>query len=122
MSNTLHTEAYSPQAVSRKGRPSVIFISISHGYSKDVSTSFPFLLLIILYAVCVYVCEFKAEPSGSDGTESTSMQDTQIQSWFGKISPGGGNDNPLQCSCYGQRSLVGYTVHRVAKSRTQVSD
>ena len=85
MSNTLHTEAYSPQAVSRKGRPSVIFISISHGYSKDVSTSFPFLLLIILYAVCVYVCEFKAEPSGSDGTESTSMQDTQIQSWFGKI-------------------------------------
>ena len=100
-----------------KGTPRFIS-SISHGYSKDVSTSFPFLLLIILYAVCVCVCEFKAEADGSDGTESTSMQDTQIQSLVWENSPGGGNDNPLQCSCHGQRSLMGYTVHRVAKSWT----
>ena len=120
VNNTLHTEAYSPQAVSGKGHPSVYFISISHDYSKDVSTSFLFLLLSILYAVCV--CEFKAQPGGSDGTEFTSMQDTQIQSLVWEDSPGGGNDNPPQCSCHGQRSLVGYTVHRVAKSWTQLSD
>ena len=39
-------------------------------------------------------------------------------------SPGGGYDNPLLYSClenpHGQRSLVGATVHRVAKSQTQL--
>ena len=38
-------------------------------------------------------------------------------------SPGGGHGNPLQYSClenpHGQRSLVGYIVHGVAKSLTQ---
>ena len=52
------------------------------------------------------------------------MQETQVQDQ-GSIpglgrSPGGGHDNPLQCSClenpHGQRSLV------VAKSRIQLSD
>ena len=37
-------------------------------------------------------------------------------------SPGGGHGNPLQYSClenlHGQRSLAGYTVHRVTESDT----
>ena len=40
-------------------------------------------------------------------------------------SPGEGNSNPFQYSChgkfYGQRNLVGYTVHWVSKSQTQLS-
>ena len=39
-------------------------------------------------------------------------------------SPGGGHGNPLQYSClknpHGQRSLVGYTVHRISKSQTRL--
>ena len=39
-------------------------------------------------------------------------------------SPGGGHGNPLQYSCLenlqGQRSLVGYVVHRVTESQTQL--
>ena len=39
-------------------------------------------------------------------------------------SPGRGHGNPLLYSClenpHGQRSLVGATVHRVAKSQTQL--
>ena len=39
-------------------------------------------------------------------------------------SPGGGHGNPLQCFClenpHGQRSLVGYIVHGVAKSQTRL--
>ena len=39
-------------------------------------------------------------------------------------SPGGGHGNPLRYSClenpHGQRSLAGYTVHRVTKSQTQL--
>ena len=41
-------------------------------------------------------------------------------------SPRGGHGNPLQYSCLensqGQWSLAGYTVHGVAKSKTQLSD
>ena len=40
-------------------------------------------------------------------------------------SPGGGNSNPLQYSCLGNpmdRESMWATVHRVAKSQTQVSD
>ena len=41
-------------------------------------------------------------------------------------APGERNGNPLQYSCleksHGQRSLVGHTVHRVAKSQTRLRD
>ena len=40
-------------------------------------------------------------------------------------SPGEGNGNPLQYSClesHGRRRLVGYTVHKVPKSWTRLSD
>ena len=40
-------------------------------------------------------------------------------------SPGGGNGNPLQCSCLGnpmERGACEDTVHGFAKSPTQVSD
>ena len=42
-----------------------------------------------------------------------------------KVNIGEGNGNPLQYSCleksHGQKSLVGYIVHGVAKSRTRLS-
>ena len=40
-------------------------------------------------------------------------------------SPGAGNGNPLQFlagKSHGKRRLVGYKVHRVAKSQTPLSD
>ena len=41
------------------------------------------------------------------------MQETWVQSLGQEYSSGGGNGNPLQCSClenpYGQRSLAGYS-------------
>ena len=40
-------------------------------------------------------------------------------------SPGGGNGNPLQCSCLEnsmERGAWQATAHRVTKSRTQLSD
>ena len=64
-------------------------------------------------------------PSGSDGKESA-CNDRDLDSVPGSgSSPGEGNGNPLQYSClespHGQRSLVGYTVHGVAKSLTRLS-
>ena len=61
-------------------------------------------------------------PGGSDGKESAhNVGDLGSISGLG-ISPGGGHGNLLQYSClenpHGQRSLVGYTVHSVAKSQT----
>ena len=47
---------------------------------------------MLCVCVCVCVCVFKAQPGDSDGTESTPMQDTQIQSLAWEDSPGGGND------------------------------
>ena len=42
------------------------------------------------------------------------MQEMWVQSLGQEDSPGGGNGNPLQCSClknpHGQRSLVGYSL------------
>jgi len=50
--------------------------------------------------------------------------DTDLITGLGS-SPGEGNDNPLQCSCLGSptdRGAWRATVHRVAKSRTGLSD
>ena len=44
--------------------------------------------------------------------------------WLGR-SPGGGNGNPLQCSCLEnsmERGAWRVTVHRIAKRWTQLSD
>ena len=46
-----------------------------------------------------------------------------IPGWGG--SPGGGNSNPLQCSCLGNamdRGAWQGTVHGVAQSQTQLSN
>ena len=64
-------------------------------------------------------------PGGSDGKESAcNVGDLGLIPGLGR-SPGGGHDNSLQCSClenpHGQKSLVA-TVHRVAKSWTQLCD
>ena len=50
--------------------------------------------------------------------------DTDLITGLGS-SPGKGNDNPLHCSCLGSpmdRGAWRATVHRVAKSRTGLSD
>ena len=65
-------------------------------------------------------------PGSSVGKESTCNEgDLRSPPGLGR-SPGGGHGNPLQYSClenpHGQRSLAGYTVHGVAKSRTRLSN
>ena len=65
-------------------------------------------------------------PGGSDSKESScNAGDLGLIPGLGR-SPRGWHDNPLQYSClenpHGQRSLVGYTVHGVTKSRTRLSD
>ena len=65
-------------------------------------------------------------PGGSDGKESaSSVGDLRLIPGLERL-PGGGHGNPLQYSClenpYGQRSLVGYSLCGVAKSRTRLSD
>ena len=53
------------------------------------------------------------------------MQKMQIRCLVGKISPGGGNDNPVQYSCLGnpmERGAWWTKVHGVTKNRTQLSD
>ena len=69
--------------------------------------------------------QFEKFPSDSYGKEST-CNEGDLGSIPGlERSPGGRNGNPLQYSClensHGQRSLVGYRLARVAKSRTQLS-
>ena len=69
---------------------------------------------------------FLALPLGSDGKESAcNASDLGSVPELGR-SPGGECGNPLQYSCldnpHGQRSLEGYTIHGLAKSRTQLSD
>ena len=53
------------------------------------------------------------------------MQETWVQSLGWEASPGGGHSDPLHYSClenpHEQRSLVGYTVQGVAKSRTRLN-
>ena len=62
-------------------------------------------------------------PSASDSKESTSnVGDTGLIPGSGR-SLGGGNGNPLQCSCLGNpmdRGAQWATVHGIAKSRTQL--
>ena len=64
-------------------------------------------------------------PGGSDGKESAcSVGDPGLTPGSG-TSPGEGNDNPLQYSCLENPMTGGAwqaTVHRVAKSWTQLSD
>ena len=52
------------------------------------------------------------------------MQETEVQSLDQDDPPGEGNGNTLQFSCLGNpidRGALQATVHRVAKSRTQLS-
>ena len=52
------------------------------------------------------------------------MQETQVQSLDQEDPPGEGNGNTLQYSCLGNpmaRGALQATVHRVAKSRTQLN-
>ena len=62
---------------------------------------------------------------GSDSEESAcSAEDLGSIPWSGR-SPGGGIENPLQYSCLGNsmdRGTCQATVHRVAKSRTRLSN
>ena len=64
-------------------------------------------------------------PGGSDGKESAcSAGDLGSFTGLGR-SPGEGNDSPLQSSCLENpmdRGAWWATVHRVAKSQTQLSD
>ena len=63
-------------------------------------------------------------PGGSDSKESAcSAGDTGSIPGWGR-SPGKGNGNPLQYSCLGNpmdRGAWWVTVHRVAKSQTQLN-
>ena len=65
-------------------------------------------------------------PVGSDGKESACNADDPGLIPELERSPGEGNGQPtpvfLPGESYGQRSLAGYTVHGVAKSRTQLSN
>ena len=52
------------------------------------------------------------------------MQETEVQSWFGR-SPGGGNGNPLQYSCLENpmdRGAWWATVHMVTMSQKRLSN
>ena len=64
-------------------------------------------------------------PGGSDGKESTcNAGDLGLIPGSGS-SPGEGNSNPFQYSCLENSMDKGVwqvTVHRVAKSQTQLSD
>ena len=67
-----------------------------------------------------------AFPGGSDGKEfACNVGDLGLIPGLGS-SPGGGHGNPLQHSClenpHRQKSLVGYIVHGVAKTQTQLSN
>jgi len=87
-------------------------------------------------ALPLYQCQIKTSqeekttlqypfPGGSAGKESTCSAGNPGSILGSGSSPGEGNSNPLQYSCvespHGQRSLVGYTVHGVAKSLTRLS-
>ena len=66
---------------------------------------------------------FLGFPSGSDGKESAcSAGDLSLIPGLGRSS-GEGNGNPLQYSCLeNPMDRGGYTVHRVAKSWTRLSE
>ena len=67
-------------------------------------------------------------PGGTSGKEPTCqygrLLTVAVSIPGSRRSPGGGHGNPLQYSClknpHGQRSLVGYTVHRISKSQTRL--
>ena len=64
-------------------------------------------------------------PRGSDGKESAPSEGDLDSIPGSGRSPGDGNGNPLQYSCLKNsidRGAWRATVHRVAKSRTQLSD
>ena len=67
-------------------------------------------------------------PSGASGKESASNAGDARETWVWSLAwegfPGGGNDNPLQCSCLGSpmdRGAWRATVHCVTKSQTRLS-
>ena len=67
-------------------------------------------------------------PGGASGTEPAwqcrRCERCRFNPWVGKI-PGEGNGNPLQYSCLenpmtGETDMTGVTIHRTAKSWTQL--
>ena len=69
---------------------------------------------------------FLGFPGSSGGKESTcNVGDLGLIHGLGR-SPGGEHGNPLQYSClenlHGQKSLAGYVVHGVSKSRAWLGD
>ena len=83
---------------------------------------------------CLYVCNYSRQlccvgfPEGSSGEESACSArdrgDAGLIAGWGE-SPGGGHGNPLQYSCLENpvdRGAWQATVHRVAKSQTQLSN
>ena len=82
-------------------------------------------LLSLTYAfTCIYT-DRTDFPGGSDGKESASMQEIQVQSPGSGRSPGGEYGNPLQYSYLGNpmdRGAWWATVHAVTKSLTWLSN
>jgi len=80
----------------------------------------------VLHVIPVY----RRLPRWLSGKESAcqwrEMLETEVSdSWVGKISPGGGNDNLFQYSCLENpmgRGAWQATVHGVTKSQTRLSD
>ena len=61
-------------------------------------------------------------PGGARGKEPARHETRGFVPWVGKISPGGGNGNPLQCSCLENptdRGAWWATVHGLLKSQTR---
>ena len=64
-------------------------------------------------------------PGGSNDKDCLQCRKPRFDPWVGKIIPGEGNGNPLQCSCLENPMDRGgwqATVHGVAESRTQQSN
>ena len=101
---------------------------ISYAGEVSLLCSFPYsfkIRIVILFYVEVELSlGFHGSSAGKESTYNAG--DLGLIPGLGR-SPGGGHGNPLQYSClenpHGQRSLgAGATVHRVTKSRTQLSD
>ena len=74
--------------------------------------------------LCKTASSLRADPSGSDGKESTCNAGDPVQSIPGSgRSPGGRHVNPLQCSCLENPTDRGaWQIHEVTKHRSQPSD
>ena len=75
--------------------------------------------VLVLSTLIAAICSF---PGGTSGKEPA-CQCRRHKRYRFHLPPGGGHGNPLQCSCLENpmdRGAWWATVHRVAKSRTQL--